>query len=299
MHGNGIRESCTTTGAGSLTVAEVTGFPRFSAKYPTGADYLFPYTITDEAGAPIEGGLGYLSATSTLVREYPMWSYASGTYADAAPSAVSLPAGTKYVHCSAPWQVLRAGISFGCQFAHGTSAYKAIFNRLSTTTTSGANSWTSNDRMHYWPVLFDEGAVCSGIVISGVTNSGGYGFGCGLYSVRRDGRPGARLATTGKVTPTAGSAPQVISFAGGNIAVPPGSYYLGAMVTNGGLTMDLEKNAPFLIGSERSMASPNQGFTENVTAGWTDVPASAGAAIAVYGHGGGFQSHPCVGLKVA
>lgn len=299
MHGNGIRESTTTTGSGNLTVAEVSGFPRFSAKYPSGADYLFPYTITNESGAPIEGGIGYLSAPNTLVRSYPMWTYSSGSYADASPSAVALPSGTKYIHCAAPWQVMRSNAMFGCQFAHATAAYRAIFNRLSTTDTAGANTWTSADRMHYWPVLLDEGAVCSGIVISGVTNAGSYGFACGLYSVRVDGRPGARLATTGKVTPVGGTAPQVISFTGGNIAIQPGPYFIGAMVTNGALTMDHEKNGPFMLGSERGMSLPMQGFTENISAGWTDVPAAAGLSIGIYPPNGGYSSHPCIALKVA
>ena len=299
MHGNGIRESSTTTGTGDLTVAEISGFPRFSTKYPTGADYLFPYTVTDEAGAPIEGGLGYLSGTNTLVRAAALWTFTAGTYSDAAPSPVSLPAGTKYVLCAAPWQVMRSNILFNSQFAHATAAYKAIFNRLSVTTSSGSNSWTSPDRMHYWPILLDEGAVCSGFVISGVANAASYGFACGIYSVRAGGRPGSRLASSGKVTPIGASAPQVLSFTGGNIALPPGVYYGGAMVTNGALTMDLERNAPFLLGSERGMALVTQGFTENIAGGWTDVPAAAGGSVSIYPAGGGYASHPCVGLKVA
>lgn len=298
MRGNGIREATTTAGPGAITLVGVTGYPRFSAAYAAGADQLIPYTITDSDAAPIEGGLGYLSDINTLMRAAPIWTFVGGVYADNAPAAVDLQAGTKYVHCSAPWQTLRSAPGFGCQFAHPTGAMRAIFNSLSTTTGTSANSWTSANRMHFWPILLDEGAVVSGIVVSGVTNSGGHGFACGIYSVRSDGRPGMCLASTGKVIPVGGSASQVISFTGGNLPAMPGLYYLGAIVTNSSLTFDLERNRPHLLGSGRGMAAPCQGFTENIADGWGDVPSSAVAAV-IYNYNDGYQSHPCVGLRVA
>ncbi|MDR2186847.1 MAG: hypothetical protein LBE62_02210 [Azonexus sp.] len=299
MLANGIRETTATTGTGNLTLAAVTGFPRFSAVNPAGADHLFPYSIVDDAGAPLEGGLGYLADADTLVRLMPLWTFDGSGYADAAPAPLDLPAGDKFVHLAAPWQTLRSSPLFNRQFPHATPAERAIFNALSTTFAQGANGWTAPNRMHYWPVLFDEGAVCGSFIVSGVGNAANEAFACGLYSVRADGRPGRALATSGRVTPVAAATSQAFSFTGGQLAVMPGVYFIGAMVSVNTVTFDLERNRPFLLGSTRSGAQPYQGFTENIAAGWLDAPVTAGAAIMPGAYNSGFQNHPCIGLGVA
>lgn len=63
---NRVKETSATTGTGSLTTAgAVTGFVTFNTAYGTGER--FPYVA--EAGADWEQGIGYMSSSTTLVRE--------------------------------------------------------------------------------------------------------------------------------------------------------------------------------------------------------------------------------------
>lgn len=301
MHANGIKEQTTTTGTGDLTVASASGFVRFSEWYATGTDNPFPYTILDASGGPIEGGIGYLSGTNTLVRTKVICTYASPTYNQATPSAVSLASGTKYVICSSSlWQMMLTATNYGMQYSPSTGANRSIQNHLSTFFSTGANSWTLADRMHYWMFYALEGAIIDGIVVSGVTNASSYKLGFGIYTIRTDGRPGRRLVSVGQATPTASSAPQIITFSGSaKMAMSPGPYWFGAVVSNTGLTFDKETCRPFHMGSERASAAPTQGFVENISSGFTDVPSTAGASIGEYPYAGGYTDHMCVGVHIA
>jgi len=294
MFANGIKESTSTTGTGALTISAATGFVRFSQKHTVGSDYLFPYTIIDSSGAPLEGGLGYLSATSTLVRAVVQWTYSAGVYLDIGATALSLT-GANSVICSQPWQAIRSSAYFGCQYNHTTAAYKTLTNSASSTYASGINMWSNNNRMHYWPILLEEGGICDGFTFSGVANAASYEIAIGLYTLRSNGLPGSLLASTGKVVPVAASAPQSFPFVSSAVAVMPGVYYIGAVVTSTALTFDLEMNTNLVIGTRRGRSLPNQFLIENITAGWTDVPTSSGAPT-IYTQ---ILHHMCVGLKVA
>src|SRR3972149_1608813 len=140
MFANGIKETTATTGIGALTLSAVTGFVRFSQKHSIGADFPFPYSILDSIGAPLEGGIGYLSAASTMVRAKVLWTYSASVYLDVAPTALSLT-GTNTIICSQPWQQVRSSGFFGCQYNNATAAYKVISNSASLTGVIGNNSW--------------------------------------------------------------------------------------------------------------------------------------------------------------
>lgn len=99
MLGNWIVQTTTTTGAGDLTLAAVSGFPPASTQFVT--NQLMAYSILDDAtGAPIERGLGYLNGSGQLVRARPGAVMVAGVYSANTPVAVSLPAGTKRVICT-------------------------------------------------------------------------------------------------------------------------------------------------------------------------------------------------------
>lgn len=63
-----VKESTTTTGTGSITLAGAsTGFRTFNAAF--GTNVFFYYVIQDGDGIDWETGRGYLSASTTLVRD--------------------------------------------------------------------------------------------------------------------------------------------------------------------------------------------------------------------------------------
>ena len=85
-----VKDTTTTTGTGNITLSgsAPTGFQTFNAAFGTGGKR-FAYCI-DSGGADWEVGIGYLSGSTTLVREEVTASSNSG-------SAVNFSAGTKTV----------------------------------------------------------------------------------------------------------------------------------------------------------------------------------------------------------
>lgn len=85
-----VKDTSTTTGTGNVTLSGTppTGFVDFDAAFGT-AGQRFAYCI-DSGGAEWEVGIGYLSASTTLVRE-------EVTASSNAGAAVNFSAGTKTV----------------------------------------------------------------------------------------------------------------------------------------------------------------------------------------------------------
>lgn len=86
-----VKDTTTTTGTGNVTLSGTapTGFQNFNAAF--GTQVRFPYVIDGGTGE-WEVGLGYLSASTTLVREVVQSSSNAG-------AAVNFSAGTKDVFC--------------------------------------------------------------------------------------------------------------------------------------------------------------------------------------------------------
>jgi len=88
-----VKDSTTTTGTGNLTLSGTapTGFQTFNAAF--GTNTRFYYAISSSSGSEWEVGIGYLSASTTMVRDKITASSNSG-------AAVNLSAGTKDVYCT-------------------------------------------------------------------------------------------------------------------------------------------------------------------------------------------------------
>lgn len=104
-----VKETTTTTGTGNLTLAgAVTQFEAFTTNFAT--NEVFYYAIVGQTGTEWEVGRGYLSGTTTLVRDRILQS----SNADA---AVSLSAGTKDVFVTIPSFFANATPTFGQMLA--------------------------------------------------------------------------------------------------------------------------------------------------------------------------------------
>ena len=92
MLGDRVRETTTTAGTGNLTLAgAATGFVTFDSVF--GTNVTLNYVVSSSGGAEFEEGSGYLSGSTTLVRERVHRSSNSN-------NAVSFSAGTKDVFCA-------------------------------------------------------------------------------------------------------------------------------------------------------------------------------------------------------
>ena len=92
-----VKETSTTTGTGNLTLAgAATGFESFNTAF--GTDVRFFYAIVLQSGSEWEVGQGYLSASTTLVRETILQSSNSD-------AAVNFSSGTKDVFQTFPGRI--------------------------------------------------------------------------------------------------------------------------------------------------------------------------------------------------
>ena len=94
-----VKDTSTTAGSGNLTLSgsAPTGYVTFNAAFGTGVR--FDYTIENSVGGEWEVGTGYLSASTTFVRETVIESSNSG-------AVVTFSAGTQTIWCN--WNPSRA-----------------------------------------------------------------------------------------------------------------------------------------------------------------------------------------------
>jgi hypothetical protein len=218
MLGFGIRESTTTTGTGNLTIAAVTGYPRFSdvPEFAHTVGRRFHYSILDSGNLPLESGIGYLTTdANTLVRESVRATYVSSTYDNTAPSAASLAAGTKYVICSAADAISAFGYT-------GNAAAKGF----SPLTYGGDQnvSLTAANTLSTFPIWVPERIECTGMYANlSVTAAAGKVFRMGLYSAASNGTLGKVLMDSGSIAADSSGAKNYTLST--NIILHPGIYF--------------------------------------------------------------------------
>ena len=90
-----IKETTATAGTGTVTLAAVTGWARFSNAFSVSD--VVPYIIIDDNGNK-ETGFGTIGASNTLARTTPSVTLVSGTYDNTTPTAITL-SGSATVLC--------------------------------------------------------------------------------------------------------------------------------------------------------------------------------------------------------
>lgn len=232
MLGNGIKQTTSTAGTGALTLAAVTGFPGFSARFSNGVNGdPFHYALIDSAGVGVEWGIGRLSDATTLVREKILATWNGTTYNDATPTAISL-SGTYTVLCAdnasarpvAPVATDSSLASprfiIGAQWAANPGAGVA----------PGANNMVT------LPYRLDMTAIVSGVGVK-VTTAGAAGtkLRAALYRMDKNGHPGTVITETasGLAVDTTGN--KSLTFPA-SIRLDAGWYFV-ALLGNGGAAL--------------------------------------------------------------
>jgi hypothetical protein len=176
---NNVQESTTTTGTGNITLAGASEDGNtFTSKYVL--NQRFPYLIDDGAGVR-ESGIGYLSASTTLVRETPL----SG-------SLVNFGAGTKQVFVSATSEI--NGVSAQGQSLTATLDHKIVKSANYTRSSGGASSFIGT-RVYFIPYLLDYSGSFDALATFVSTTGGAGDIFLGLYTRGADGLPDMRLLT--------------------------------------------------------------------------------------------------------
>lgn len=215
----GARLQTTTTGTGNLTTSSVSGYVPITTTFPHTVQQRFEYTIVDSNYAPIEAGIGYMSASTTMVRETIIATYdGSTTYNDANPTAFSLASGTKYILCAD-----NAGSHIHGVIHRDTGTYKYYsgdnfgLSTLDGTEAPGTNSLRAS------PFLFSSRKPILSVSINCSTGVASSNARIGIATVGSDGLPDVLLMDSGDIsTATSGIKTYTLSTP---FWLPPGWYY--------------------------------------------------------------------------
>jgi len=189
MLANGIKQTTATTGTGSLALAAVTGYPKLSDAFPIGVR--FAYTLLDAAGTFLEAGIGYLSDATTMVRARVAATFTGSSYANSAPTAVSL-AGTTTVIATPHAATLESMLLN----VDTTAAMRFLTSAARSVSTTGYAP--SANVAVYTPHLHKCGSPIASLAVNVVTAVAGIAQ-IGLYACNENGLPGAALFKSGDI----------------------------------------------------------------------------------------------------
>jgi len=266
MLANRVKETGTgTTGDIALTGTE-TGFQTFNNAL--GTDRRFTYFIEDGGGSLWETGVGYLSGSTTLVRERVL-DNSAGTFV-----ALTLSGGTHTIIISAT----AAGIpqsGTGMRAIGGSIKYSTPINLVRMNTTQAYTA----DRMHYFTILLGAPQIVDRLAVH-IASAGGTSANklhIGFYDV--DPATGSAGNLIDSVTDLDPSSTGLKSGTITEISLAAGWYY-SAVWCDVGITLDTNDGAivmpsPFLASSDAGKATGWQ--YKNSQTGLTDLPAVGNA----------------------
>lgn len=284
---NGIHETTTTSGTGTVTLSAVTGRPRFS---DAGVGALVPYAIKD--GNNWEWGMGTVSASNTLARSVITATYVSGTYDNTSPSAITLSGSSADVYLANIAEVSATGLPI----ISGTYGRKAVMSTHWNVHATSTLTVTA-DRLYILPFRVDSAYDINGFYIDMDTaGAASTKARIGLYRVKPDGQPGSLIVETADVDTSVAAA--VLSPSVTQTRIAPGWYYVG-MVNSGTPTYKSYPSSAIGIsplGIENGTISmlPLQAIHKSI-AGWSALPADPTGFTTL---APGASSIPAIALKL-
>lgn len=222
MLGNWIRTTTTTTGAGNLTLAGVSGFPTFNDRF--GTTQYFHYNILDDAtGQPMESGIGHMSSSTVMVRDKISVTYVAGVLSNVAPTAAMLLTGTKRVICSTEEGAMAASMPGVAKSISGVAGYQ-VSAHLGN---ADAQSYTMvANRLFLTPYLHNSHSNIDGIGIRVVTGVASAELRFGIYGSDYTGLPTNLLWESTVGIAAATSSTEIVQSVTG-MRLPPGWYWTG------------------------------------------------------------------------
>lgn len=281
MSGNRVRETTSDNiGTGNATtLATTTNYQSFNTVY--GTNQRLYYTIIDSTNNLWETGQGYLSASTTLVRENIFDNSSGGK------TAINFAnTDEKVIISAASSYSMAEGL---CGYVGSTNANYGVCSIHNNGQANQTYSVSANT-LYILPWIAPLSMDCDGVGYYHLTNSTGSGdrYQFGLYDVQNDGTPGNLLRTTGDVDLSSGSGtPSTTSWSAGNIEVYAGrSYYVVLGV--GGQGIDFKGLSSNQCGSNHLGVELSAGHyrwsiqaTDTLTGGWTALPSAPSVSTTV------------------
>lgn len=280
MLANRVKETTTTTGTGNLTTAgAATNYQTFNTAF--GLNDRFKYWIVDSTNNVWETGIGYLSGTTTLVRETVL-DNSSGTQ-----TALNLSAGTKNIFV-APGE--GGVVPTMPAMSALTNSEKIVFSQ---NWNSHADITLTTDRVVYVPFLNTfEGQVDA--LQCHVETAAGTLLRIGLYEMDADGLPGNIILESSDLDPST-TGVKTSTFTAQHIK--PGWYFIAICANGAPIMRGVSHNAAGImtpIGIQSATWRFGGHIYEANGASWTTLPDPAATTPAWTNAG-----WPKVGLRVA
>lgn len=284
---NGIYETTTTSGTGTLTLSAVTGRPRFA---DAGLNALVPYAIKD--GNNWEWGMGTASASNTLARSLVMATYVSGVYDETSPVAITLSGSAADVYLAPNADALAPGMPIVAS-AYGRKAVQSSH----WTEYSSSTLAVTADRLYIAPFKVDSAYDINGFFIDmNTAGAASTKARIGLYHILPDGQPGELLCQTADIDTSV--AASVLSPSVTQVRVNPGWYYIGLVCSGTPTFQAYASNAagqsPLGLEGAAGSMLPIQFIYKSIP-GWTTLPANpTGFSVLAPG----VASLPTIALKL-
>lgn len=273
MLGTRVKETTTTTGTGDITLAGAAAdFQSFYTAFPE-LGKRFSYGILASGGG-WEVGVGYLSASDTLVRERVRETSAG------VASQLDLQAGTHTVICDVDSGSL-PGVWPGSRDAQDYG----VISGLSGFFGAGVSGRSvTADTFYTQDFELKFAMQCSSIMYRVDTVGAGKGR-WGLYFTDKDGSPVKKIRETADVA--VGSIGQVIEPFSSSVVLQPGFYSIVFGAGSSPTYAIREYNSAHAIQGPCGGLGPfdkfNTGWTGALTALWTDLPDSIDTSITATG----------------
>lgn len=287
---NGVYETTTTGGTGTVTLSAVTGRPRFA---DAGVGALVPYAIKD--GTNWEWGIGKVGASNTLARTKITATLVAGTYDNTSPTAITLSGSAADVYLAPisgahPVSLRRLATDNG---------RKGLYSPHIATAPSGTLALAA-DRLYLFPFRLDDDFALNGAFIDmNTAGAASTKARIGIYRMDENGQPVEVLAETGDIDTSVAAA--VLSGAWSDLNLPPDWYFIGLVCSGTPTIVAYPSSAavqqtPLGIDGAAGSVLPIIGYYKTISAGWTSLPASPTTLSKFYYNTSAF---PAIALKVA
>ncbi|MBI1397050.1 MAG: hypothetical protein GC151_13825 [Betaproteobacteria bacterium] len=228
-------ETTDTTNSSSITTTASSDYANPFVVF--GANVPFAYIIRlASTGIPIEAGIGYMSGSTTFVRNTVRATLSAGTLTQSgSPARATLPSGTKYIECAALPQMVQPIVPY----VGSMGGKKGVpFGGHPRKPALGGFHFGGAGQIIAWPVINVYGGEVDAFEFY-VSTAGAAGalFSIGLWSIGTDGKPD-RLVVGAESIDVTTTGYKVGTFT--STVIPPGYYYCG--VTSNDATV-------FLLGS--------------------------------------------------
>lgn len=274
MSANKIAETSTSTGTGNITLAGAWSVPSsfiagnrtFNSFY--GLNHYFPYMIQDQSGN-WEKGIGYLSASSTLVRDTVVDNSLSTT------ALINFPAGDKLVMVPSD-----AGAAWPLSIASGN-----VIRGSNLRSVTNATQAMVADRVYLSPFLLKRPMLVSSISLEVTTLVAATNIRVGVYSTSTINTASPKLSLVTGSEGTVSSATTGSKDSTSNCELGQGYYFI-AMSSDGAPTIRTYTAALEDIGFFSTVnATYHSAWYRDVAGSSLALPASITGALTGMGSG--------------